>query len=138
MKIIDRIDKQIRIIPKIKYVRVDYDIMDWEIIEMGAGAVEKIYNYVKTLPLKRSGTFTFSGQWISVYVHKGYERKLVDFIRDVARNEFSDILDQDDVRLMREYHESEIRGCVHGEIKVSKCPGFSASYNAVIQLPFVL
>lgn len=133
MKICDRIDKQIKIIYKTKYATVKYDVFDYSMLGLSRESVEKIYNFVKTLPLQRSSMFAFSSRFIDIDVLKGHEYELADFIRAVARAEFSDMLDQDDVRLMKEYHESEIAS---GQEKMSKCPCFSASYDALMQMQF--
>jgi len=131
MKIRNRIDRQIRVEPKIKYVTVKYDVLAWGILELSPGSVEKIYNFVKTLPLKRSSTYAFGGTVIGVEVRKGHEQKLANFIRDVARSEFSEILDQDDVVLMKKYREDF---CL---TRKSKCPNFVfASYSAFMNSPF--
>jgi hypothetical protein len=128
MKLIDRIDRQILIKPKRKYVTVEYDALYWGTLELSSDAVEAIYNFAKTLPLQRTSMHLFSGRSIAIDVLKGREQELADFIRAVARNEFSDILDQGDASLMGEYRKQTI--------KEPKCPGFCTCYSALMNDPF--
>jgi hypothetical protein len=128
MKLIDRIDRQILIKPKRRYVTVEYDALYWGILELSSDAVEAIYNFAKTLPLQRSSMHLFSGRSIAIDVLKAHEQELADFIRAVARSEFSDILDQFDASLMREYRKQTI--------KKPKCPGLCICYSGLMHDPF--
>jgi hypothetical protein len=76
MKIIDRIDRQILIKPKRRYVTVEYDALYWGILELSSDAVEAIYNFAKTLPLQRNSMHAFGGRFIAIDVSKATNRSL--------------------------------------------------------------
>ena len=122
MQVKQRIDKHITIEPKVKYAAVKYDVGDNNrgFLELSQSSVEKIYEFARTLPLKHGDTFVFGGDLIDINVQKGHAQGLADLIRELAYDDFRDILDQDDAVLLQDHRW-----------KTNRCRHFGASYCAV-------